>query len=391
MNIACVGAGPAGLYLAILMKLHDANNEVTIFEQNPVGVTHGWGVVFWEDLLDSLRDNDPDSARDILSHSFGWSGQVLDVSGKPQLHDGGGGFGIGRQRLLDILANRATELGVKIRFEHEIDDIAEPPLRHADLIIASDGAGSQIRRRHADRFGTKISVGRNKYVWLGTNRIFDAFTFGFVPSEAGWIWFHAYAFDDSTSTFIVECSPETWKGLGFDTLDANESLKLLERIFDRYLNGFRLISHSVKGNGLPWLNFRGIANRTWHLDNIVLVGDAAHTTHFSIGSGTQLAIQDAISLAKSLQAWGNVQPALQAYESERRHALEGPRREARLSAQWFENIPRYINTEAQQFFRLLRSRRSRLMPYLPPGVYYRMYNARQSWKASKSTLDRIRF
>ncbi|MCB5175397.1 FAD-dependent monooxygenase [Microvirga lenta] len=375
MKIACVGAGPAGLYFAILMKLRDPRHEITVYERNPEGVTHGWGVVFWDDLVADLRANDPVTAQAILDRSFGWIDQVVDVKGSRPARGGGTGFGICRRTLLAILRERATDLGVEILFEHEIAEGAQLP--DADVIVAADGVGSQVRRLRMDRFRTRIDLGRNKYVWLGTPRVFEAFTFGLVPTQAGWIWFHAYGYSKDMSTFIVECSPETWKGLGFDRRNSAQSLTLLENLFEDHLNGHRLLSHSDSQESLPWLNFRNMTNEKWHADNIALLGDAAHTTHFSIGSGTRLAIQDAIALAANLHGHEDVQTALAAYEQERQLAMLRPQREARLSAAWFENIPRYAHLAPPQLFALLLDRRSRLVSHIPPKLYYRLHWAKR--------------
>jgi 2-polyprenyl-6-methoxyphenol hydroxylase-like FAD-dependent oxidoreductase len=354
------------------MKLRDPNNDISLYERNCAGAAHGWGIVFWEDLLANLRDNDPQSAREILAHSFRWTDQVLDIKGQ-KVRGGGGGFGICRQRLLAILTDRALELGVRIHFDHQISDSTQID---ADLIVASDGVGSQVRRQHSDHFGTEVVVGRNKYLWLGTRKVFKAFTFGFVPTASGWIWFHSYAFNEGTSTFIVECSAETWVGLGLDVLDADDSLSLLETIFEQHLDGHGLSSNSCKGKKLPWLSFRHTTNRSWQMDNVVLIGDAAHTTHFSIGSGTRLAIQDAIALAQALYRQSDIRSALREYESERQRALRIPTLEARRSTLWFENLARYVHLEPAQFFRSLMNRRSPLMPYMPPRLYCRLYNIR---------------
>ena len=317
MRIACVGGGPAGLYLAILMKAHDPEHEITVFERNPPGVTHGWGVVFWDDLVEQLEARDPATAREIRTSSFRWNGQLLAVEDKAPEHVGGHGYGIGRQRLLDILVDRATSFGARVEFEHEIENARE--LRDPDLIVACDGVNSRLRDLYRERFQTNVAVGRNKYIWLGTSRVFDAFTFAFVHTDAGWIWCHAYGFDGTTSTFIAECSPETWSGLGFDRLSEDDSIRLLEQLFERPLQG-----HPLKSNGrASWLNFRTVTNATWHADNIVLMGDAAHTTHFTIGSGTRLALLDAISLADCLVEEASVAGALDQYEQKRQSALHG--------------------------------------------------------------------
>lgn len=375
MKIACVGAGPAGLYSAILMKLRDPESEITVFERNPAGVTHGWGVVFWNDLVAELRRNDLETAEAILQQSFSWIGQVVDIKGGSTAYVDGGGHGISRQTLLDILRKRATDLGVTISYEHDITDPSQLP--KADLIVAADGVGSQIRRLHEADFDPQVEPGRNMYVWLATPRVFEAFTFAFVPTEAGWIWCHAYGYSNDSSTFIAECSPETWRGLGFDGLNTDQSLRLLERLFDEQLEGQPLLSHSDARAPLPWLHFRSLTTNNWYVGNIVLVGDAAHTTHFTIGSGTRLAMADAIALADSLHSHRDVSAALAAYESERQFQMRRPRREARLSAAWFENFPRYITLEGPRLLTLLLARRSRLMPHVPPRVYYDAYQVKR--------------
>jgi 2-polyprenyl-6-methoxyphenol hydroxylase-like FAD-dependent oxidoreductase len=362
MRIACVGGGPAGLYFAILTKARNPAHDVEVFERNPRGVTYGWGVVFWDDLLEQLQESDPATASEIGASSFRWNGQLLAVESNPPVHVGGHGYGIGRQRLLDILVERAEGLGVRVQFESAVEGRELP---EADLIVACDGVNSRLREVRREQFQTEVVVGRNKYIWLGTSRVFDNFTFAFVDTEAGWIWCHAYGFDDDTSTFILECSPETWTALGFDTLDEADCTRLLERLFEAHLQGHALMS---KG-GAPWLEFRTITNAKWHSDNIVLLGDAAHTTHFTIGSGTRLALLDAISLAGCLQEEASVAGALDRYEQERQSALLRVQSEARFSARWFENVSRYMGLEPSQVFALLMERRSPLLPHIPPRVY----------------------
>jgi 2-polyprenyl-6-methoxyphenol hydroxylase-like FAD-dependent oxidoreductase len=368
MRIVCVGGGPAGLYFAILMRAR-GNHEITVLERNPAGVTYGWGVVFWDDLLAQLQASDPATARTIEANAFRWTGERLVVEGREPIDEEGAGYGIGRQRLLDLLLERALSLGVQIEFEYEVAQLSQIP--ETDLIIGCDGAGSRFRQLHGDAFGTAVSVGRNKYIWLGTSKVFDAFTFAFVQTAAGWIWCHAYGFDERTSTFIVECAPETWAGLGFDRLGEDDTLRLLEQLFASQLEGKPL---RTKGGAL-WLNFRTLTNEKWHLENAVLMGDAAHTTHFTIGSGTKLALEDAIALASKLHADGQVEPALEAYERERQLALRPVQADARFSAQWFEQIPRWAHLEPARFFALLHERRSPLLPHVPPRLYYRLHQA----------------
>lgn len=373
MKIVCVGGGPAALYFAILMKERDPDHEIAVLERNPAGVTYGWGVVFWDDLLDQLRAGDPTTAREIAANAFRWNRELLAVEGREPVHEHGHGYAIGRQRLLGLLVERALELGVEVRFECEVESFAELP--EADLIVACDGVNSRLRQLHRDHFETDVREGRNKYAWLGTGKVFDAFTFGFVETAAGWIWCHAYGFDEHTSTFIVECSPQTWTGLGFDRLEEAETLGLLEELFASLLEGHPLRSN-LRGNGRsPWLNFRTLTNETWHRGNVVLMGDAAHTTHFTIGSGTKLALEDAIALAAKLHRHTELQPALEAYGAERRNALRPAQTDARFSAQWFENVPRYAKLDPEQFFALLHERRSPLLRRIPPPFYFRLHQA----------------
>jgi 2-polyprenyl-6-methoxyphenol hydroxylase-like FAD-dependent oxidoreductase len=376
MRIGCVGAGPAGLYFAISMLRQDPTHEVAVFERDPAGLTYGWGVTLWGDLLAKLHDRDPQSALEIREGSFRWEDQVVHVQGKGTVHlMGASGFSISRRALLDILTRRAIDLGAQVQFEHALEDLSE--LADRDLIVACDGVNSRLRRLHADRFQAKVDVGPNKYVWLGTTRVFDTFTYAFVQTEAGWIWFYAYGFDSATSTCIVECSPTTWTGLGLDALGTDEGMALLSRAFERYLDGHPLMVQSRDPEGTPWLNFRTITNRRWHYDNVVLMGDAAHTTHFSIGSGTRLAIEDAIGLADQLHRHGGAGSALGAYERERRGALGEPSRRARRSARWFESISRYVELEAPQFAILLarRGRFTRPLAKMPARMHWRLYRA----------------
>lgn len=355
MRIVCVGGGPAGLYFAILAKLSDGNHSVTVVERNPVGVTHGWGVVFWDDLLDELYRNDPESAREISESAAHWQQQEVHIRGLQAAHLGGYGFSIARERLIEILAKRAIALGVDVRFQHEAGDLSE--FSEADLLVAADGANSRLRKLHARHFQTNIEEGRNKYLWLGSDKVFDAFTFAFEETPAGWIWCHAYRFDHELSTFIVECPPETWDALGFATLGPDESLGLLQDIFQSHLGGGSLILQKRGQPRTPWLNFRCVSNEHWCHGNVALIGDAAHTTHFSIGSGTKLAIQDAISLAAKLREHDDLQAALRAYDEERRFTLAPTQRAARLSARWFENVPSLVDQDAVAFAWSLLSRR----------------------------------
>ncbi|MEU7907675.1 FAD-dependent monooxygenase [Actinoplanes sp. NPDC049118] len=355
MRINCVGGGPAGLYFAVLAKLADPTHEVTVLERNPAGVTWGWGVVFWDDLLDDLFRYDPVSARRIWDASCQWDEYEVRAAGKAATHLAGYGFSLGRKVLLDILTQRATELGVDVRHRDELTD--ESGLPDADLVVACDGAGSRIRERYAEHFGTDIEVGRNKYIWLGTRQVFKTFTFGFERTEAGWIWFHAYPFNSETSTFIVECAPETWTALELDRLDAREGAARLQEIFAAHLDGQPLVDHRAEVGGTGWLNFRRLTNQRWDHGNVVLMGDAAHTTHFAIGSGTKLAMQDAMALADAVSSGDELAAALERYEHRRKAALAPLQRAAKASSEWFERVPDYVDLPAKQFSYALSDRR----------------------------------
>jgi 2-polyprenyl-6-methoxyphenol hydroxylase-like FAD-dependent oxidoreductase len=373
MRIACVGAGPAGLYFALLMKLRDPGHDVTVFERNAADSAPGWGVTFGSGLLKELHRNDPESAQEIEQAAFRQFGQVVDIHGEPVVRHGAGAYGISRQRLLGILASRATGLGVHIEFDHEVKTPEQLPT--ADLIVACDGVNSRMRLE-AGGFQTDVRLGGNKYVWLGTNKVFESFTYAFVPTDSGWVWAYAYGIGAGLSTFIVECTPGAWDGLGFGALSSKEGLSVLSKLFERHLDDHQLLEQAQRGTSAGWLNFRTVTNRRWYAGNMVLAGDAAHTTHYTIGSGTTLAIEDAIALAGSLQQYhGEQELALQSYERQRKAALLLPQSDARFSARWFENISRYADLRPHEFSALLDGRRSPLLAHLPRHLYYRLQQA----------------
>ncbi|QIZ38454.1 FAD-dependent monooxygenase [Saccharopolyspora sp. ASAGF58] len=360
MKIVCIGAGPAGLYLAISAKLRDAGNDITVIERDPPGATYGWGVVYWDDLLDTLYRNDRESAQRIRAASTLWQEQIVSLHGTEHAYLSGYGYSVNRAPLLEILADRAAMLGVDIQYERAVEDLSE--FSDADLIVVADGANSRTRQQYADEFGTEVSQGRNRYIWLGTDRVFDKFTFDFEETPQGWIWFHAYPSSAGVSTFIVECQEETWHGLGLDQLGADESMRLLEDIFDKPLAGHSLISSS-RGKPASWQRFTQVYNETWRHDNMILIGDAAHTTHFTLGSGTRLAIVDAVMLAQKLLEREQMAMALKEFDLEGHAALRMAQSSARTSMAWFENADRYTHRNAVDFCYAMSTRNSLQPPW----------------------------
>jgi 2-polyprenyl-6-methoxyphenol hydroxylase-like FAD-dependent oxidoreductase len=368
MRIACVGGGPAGLYFALLMKMHEPGYDITVFERTSADSASGWGVTFDEDLLATLYLSDLYSAQEIEQAAFRLENQLVDVQGKQVLRTGGC-YAIGRQRLLDIFADRARDLGVHIEYGQEVTALSQ--LREADLIVACDGVNSHTRLE-AGSFQTNVRLSANKYAWLGTSRVFESFMYLFVRTSSGWIWAFTYGIDDQSSTFIVECSPETWADLGFGTMPSHECLSLLEKLFEPHLAGHHLTVQAHDATDVRWLDFRTVTVQRWYNGKTVLTGDAAHTTHFSIGWGTKLAIEDVIALAENLEHYGALKPAFQSYEIQRKAALRQPQTDARFSAQWFENLSRYIDLKPDEFSVLLHGRRSPILPHLPPRLYYQL-------------------
>jgi len=361
MKIACVGGGPAGLYFAISMKLRDPSHDIIIFERNPPGVTFGWGVVFSDLTVDNIRKNDPASAEIITREFAHWDDIDVHFRGQTITSGGHGFIGIGRKRLLEILQDRARELGVVLEFEAECDP-DDPKWRDYDLVIASDGINSRFRDAEPDAFGVDVDVRANKFVWLGTEKVFDAFTFAFEETEHGWIWAHAYRFASDCSTFIVECSEDTWRGFGFDTMSQDEAIAACEKLFAKYLDGHGLQSNASHLVGsAAWLNFRRIKCDRWSSGNVILLGDAAHTAHFSVGSGTKLALEDAIKLAEVLNRPGlSLEAALDEYQAERNLEVLKLQNSARNSTEWFETLERYTHFEPLQFAYSLLTRSQRI-------------------------------
>ncbi|MGH2766597.1 MAG: FAD-dependent monooxygenase, partial [Actinomycetota bacterium] len=354
MRVGILGAGPSGLYLGLLLKRADPSHQVTVVERNPADATYGWGVVFSDRTLGSFRDADHRSFVRITDELVLWD--AIDVRfGGEVVRCGGQTFsGISRKRLLQILQERCRELGVELVFDEEVED---PWSRfdHADLLVAADGANGVTRRLHEGIFRPRISEGRSRYVWFGTTLPLDAFTFIFRPNEHGLFQVHAYPFDGSTSTFIVETDEATWRRGGLDAASEEDSIAYCEDLFAEDLGGHRLLS-----NRSMWLSFPTIRCRTWRHGNVALLGDAAHTAHFSIGSGTKLAMEDAIALADALARRDDLDGALADYEAERRPVVERFQQAAGQSQTYFEETARYAHLEPVQFAFHLLSRSGRM-------------------------------
>ncbi|MEQ8405785.1 MAG: bifunctional salicylyl-CoA 5-hydroxylase/oxidoreductase [Oceanicaulis sp.] len=360
MKIACLGGGPAGLYFAICMKLRRPDTEITVYERNKPGDTFGWGVVFSDQTMENLEKTDPPTAKAIRDELAHWDDIEVIVGEAKERSSGHGFCGIGRRRLLNILQERCRALDITLAFETEVEP-EDDRLADADLIIASDGLNSKIRNRYSEHFKPDVELRRNKFVWLGTKKLFDAFTFAFKKTEHGWIWAHAYQFDAETSTFIVECSPETWAAFGFDAMDQDETCRTCEAIFADELDGHELMSNARHIRGSAWLNFPRVLCETWRYKNIILLGDAAHTAHFSIGSGTKLALEDAIKLSEVLDDKDlSLEAGVEQYQDERRVEVLKLQSAARNSTEWFEDLERYIEFPTIQFMYALLTRSQRV-------------------------------
>jgi anthraniloyl-CoA monooxygenase len=371
MRVTCIGGGAAGLYLALLMKKLDPSHEVTVLERNRPDDTFGWGVVFSDQTLSSLRRADETTAVQILDAFNHWDDIDIHFKGRCIRSSGHGFCGIGRQRLLTILQTRAAELGVRLCFER---DVADDTAIDADLIVAADGLNSRLRTKYSATFQPDIDVRRCRFVWLGTHRKFDAFTFAFERTEWGWFQAHAYRFDRDTSTFIVEAPDPVWRAAGLAEMSKEESIRFCERLFAPYLEGHALMSNAAHLQGSSqWIRFPRVVCRTWIHEGggadgrtpVVLVGDAAHTAHFSIGSGTKLALEDAIDLANSLAARtgdgvDHIVSALGDYESRRSVEVLRMQNAARNSTEWFENVERHARLAPEQFAYSLLTRSQRI-------------------------------
>ena len=368
MKVVCIGGGAAGLYFALLMKRHNPAHDISVLERNRAYDTFGWGVVFSDATLDNMRRCDPQTAAEVQQAFNHWDDIELFFKGR-SIRSGGHGFvGIGRKKMLNILQLRCEELGVELLFEQEVESDLEFP--DADLIVASDGVNSRIRTRHAAVFKPDIVTRPNRFIWLGTNKVYDAFTFLFEKTQHGWFQAHIYRFDDTTSTFIVECPEHVWLAHGLEHADADRSVAFCERLFAANLQGERLMTNARHLRGSAWLNFQRVKCEQWSHFNgrsyVVLMGDAVHTAHFAIGSGTKLALEDAIELVDQFKALGDtpahIPEVLERYQALRAVDVIRLQNAAWNAMEWFEVCgARYCDPLApEQFMYSMLTRSQRI-------------------------------
>jgi anthraniloyl-CoA monooxygenase len=361
MKVLCLGGGPAGLYFAISMKLRDPSHEVVVMERNKANDTFGWGVVLSDDALGRMQKNDPVSTESIRGNFAYWDDIAVVHNGVRTVSGGHGFAGIGRKAMLILLQARARELGVDMRFETEFKS-AEEYRKEYDIVVATDGINSLVRKEYAEVFQPDIDLRKCKFVWLGTHAKFDdAFTFIFEKTEHGWVWAHVYQFDDNTATFIVECLPDTWDRWGFADMSKEETVETCRKIFAAHLGGHDLMSNAAHLRGSAvWMQFPRVICETWYHENVVLMGDAAATGHFSIGSGSRLAFDSAIALAEYLHSEPDMKSAFERYQAERRVEVLRLQSAARNSLEWFEEVERYLDLPPQQFAYSLLTRSQRI-------------------------------
>ena len=353
MRINVVGGGPAGLYFALLMKRHDPSHRITVFERNAPGDTFGWGVVFSGRTLASLREADAESFRRVTESFETWESVVVAHRDEEITIRGNHFSGIARLRLLNILQERCAELGVDLRFRAEVEDV-DRLAADSDLLVGADGVNSRVRERYGEDFRPALEAGRNRYIWYGTRQPFRGLTLTFRETAAGVFSAHSYKFDRDTSTFIVECDEATWQRAGFAGMSDEGTRRHLAEVFRRDLGGHELLSNNSK-----WINFLLVKNRSWSRRNVVLLGDALHTAHFSIGSGTKLALEDSIALFGCFAAGRDVPAALAEFERERKPVIEEYQEAARESRLWFERAGEHVRLDplALAYSLMTRSKR----------------------------------
>ena len=354
MKITIIGGGPAGMYFAILMKAADAGHQITIYERNGPDDTFGWGVVFSGRTLSNLRAADPASHAEITGDFAAWDN--VDVAHRDeQISIHGNSFsGIARLRLLKILQRRCEDLGIEITFHTEISDLVSL-VSACDLFVGADGVNSTVRQTFADQFKPDLSTRPNKYIWYGTHQLFHGLTLTFRETPDGVFAAHSYKFNATTSTFIIECDPQTWARAGFAGLSDEQTRAFLENVFAKDLAGHQLLSNNSK-----WINFLLVRNANWYFDNVVLLGDALHTAHFSIGSGTKLALEDAIELAQCFPPGARVRDALRRFEAERKPVIETYQAAAEESMLWFENAKDFMQLAPIELAYVLMTRSGRI-------------------------------
>jgi anthraniloyl-CoA monooxygenase len=353
VRITVIGGGPAGLYFSILMKRLDRRHEITVYERNAPGDTFGWGVVFSDKTLSYLRDNDSESYADITGAFEIWDNVDVVHKDRKITIKGNKFSGIARIALLNILQQRCRELGVDLRFESEVSDLEA--VAASDLLVGADGVNSLVRKRYEDVFQPALDVRGNKYIWYGTEQLFHGLTLTFRESDAGVFAAHSYKFNRSLSTFIVECSEQTWRAAELDRVPEQEGCAYLARVFERDLGGHPLLSNNSK-----WINFVMVKNRRWSAGNAVLLGDALHTAHFSIGSGTKLALEDAIALRGCFETTEDVESALRAFERVRRPVVEEYQAAAYESLLWFESVADRMHLDPLPFAYSLMTRSKKI-------------------------------
>jgi 2-polyprenyl-6-methoxyphenol hydroxylase-like FAD-dependent oxidoreductase len=342
LRIAVIGGGPGGLYFAYLWKKRHPDANVDLFEQNAAGATWGFGVVFSEQALEFLRADDPETVDAIAPRMESWKNITLNLRGQSVELDGVGFSSIGRLELLTILQQRVRAAGVTPRYDTPIQSVDE--LRGYDLIVAADGLNSLVRHSSEKEFGASVSHSTNKFAWYGTTKRFATLSQTFAVAERGTFNAHHYRYAPAMSTFLVECDAATWQAYGFEHKTIEESQAICEKVFAETLDGHRLIS-----NKSVWRNFPWIWNENWSYQNMVLIGDALHSAHFSIGSGTRLAIEDAIALTKALEAETEIPAALARYQTERKPIVKKLVTAARTSAGWYEKFPEHMKLDLMDF------------------------------------------